>query len=257
MHTHEIHSTYLETTRRITVLLPRRRHRSRAGRFPVLYLNDGQNLFDPARAFAGNTWRVQEAVSRLVRRSIIPPLIVVGIDHGMARRGLEYLPVEDRRHPSGGAPLGREYARFVTGEVMPFVEKTYPVARGAANTGFGGSSYGGVAALFTSLMFPGTFGRLLIESPSLYVGNQYLLRRARTATRWPGRVYLGVGTSESSRADESHETVMNVLRLEAILRRAGLGPKRLAVAVHEGAGHTELAWAQRLPIALEFLFRRV
>jgi predicted alpha/beta superfamily hydrolase len=257
MHIHEIQSAYLGTTRRITVLLPRRRHGSRTGRFPVLYLNDGQNLFDPARAFAGNTWKVQDTVNRLVRRCLIPPLIVVGIDHGVARRGREYLPVEDRRHPAGGAPLGREYARFVTGEVMPFVEKRYPVARGASSTGFGGSSYGGVAALFTSLMFPGTFGRLLIESPSLYVGNQYLLRRARTATRWPGRIYLGVGTAESSRADESHETVMNVLKLETILRRAGLGPKRLAVAVHEGAGHTESAWAQRLPIALEFLFGKL
>jgi predicted alpha/beta superfamily hydrolase len=255
MHIHEIRSTYLQTTRRITVLVPRQRVRSRA-RLPVLYLNDGQNLFDPARAFAGNTWQVQETIQRLVRRSVIPPMIVVGIDHGVERRGREYLPVEDRLHPAGGPPLGREYATFVTGEVMPFVEKTYPVARGAASTGFGGSSYGAVAALFTSLMFPGTFGRLLLESPSLYVGSGYLLRRARTATRWPGRVYLGVGTAESSRTETSHETLMNVLKLETILRRAGLGPRRLAVAVHEGAGHTESAWAQRLPIALEFLFGR-
>jgi predicted alpha/beta superfamily hydrolase len=126
--------------------------------------------------------------------------------------------------------------------------------RGPSGTGFGGSSYGAVAALYTSLMFPGTFGRLLIESPSLYVGNRYLLRKARGATRWPGRVFLGVGTAETSRQDWNDETVDNVRRLETLLRGAGLGPRRLKVVVEEGAKHSEGAWAGRLPGALEFLF---
>ena len=85
-------------------------------------------------------------------------------------------------------------------------------------------------------------------------------REALTATRTVNNLQAnqpGRATKTYLRhADESHETVMNVLKLETILRRAGLGPKRLAVAVHEGAGHTESAWAQRLPIALEFLFGR-
>jgi predicted alpha/beta superfamily hydrolase len=101
---------------------------------------------------------------------------------------------------------------------------------------------------------PGVFGRLLIESPSLYVGDAYLLRRARAAARWPSRVYLGVGTAETRRQDWNDETVANVRKLEAVLRRAGLGPKRLQVVVEEGASHSEEAWAARLPIALRFLF---
>jgi predicted alpha/beta superfamily hydrolase len=250
---HFIDSQYLEATRRITVLRPRRRYGG-SEPHPVLYLNDGQNLFDPSTAFGGIAWNVQDAVNRLVRRRVIPPLVVVGIDHGGADRGREYLPVEDDRNPDARDPIGRKYAEFVTREVMPFVERTYPVGRGAASTGFGGSSYGGIAALYTSLANPGTFGRLLIESPSLYVGNRYLLRKARSATRWPARIYLGVGTAETSRGDWNEETVTNVRRLEAILRGTGFGPRRLKVVVEEGARHAEEAWARRLPDALAFLF---
>ena len=130
--------------------------------------------------------------------------------------------------------LGAQYANFVTRELMPFIERHYPVARGAANTGFGGSSYGAIAALYTALVNPGKFGRLLIESPSLYVGNRYLLRQAKLAERWPSRIYLGVGTAETSRADWNEETVANVRRLEEMLRTDGLGPRRLKVVIDEG-----------------------
>jgi len=104
------------------------------------------------------------------------------------------------------------------------------------------------------LVKPGVFGRLLLESPSLYVGGAYLLRRERMAERWPMRVYLGVGTRETSRTDWNEETVSNVLKLDAILRRAGLGPRRLRTVVEEGATHSEGAWAARLSDALAFLY---
>jgi predicted alpha/beta superfamily hydrolase len=255
-HVHEIPSEYLGVTRRITVWLPPGARGRTAARHPVLYLNDGQNLFDPARAFAGNTWRVAETTARLVRRASIPPLIVVGIDHGSGRRGREFLPVTDERYPDPEKPLGREYAEFVTREVMPVVARNHPVALGASNTGFGGSSYGAIAALNTALLKPGVFGRLLLESASLHVGEEYLLRRAREARRLPWRVFLGVGTAETSRPDRNEETVANVLKLATILSRAGLGPKRLSVVVEEGATHSEGAWAGRLAQALDFLYAR-
>jgi predicted alpha/beta superfamily hydrolase len=220
----------------------------------VLYLHDGQNLFDPARAFAGETWRVAETAARLVRRPTFPPLIIVGIDHGASLRAREYLPVADDRNPDSAAPMGREHAAFVTREVMPEVARHFPVASGPSNTAIGGSSYGAVAALYTTLIAPGVFGRLLLESPSLYVGHAYLLRSARRARRWPMRVYLGVGTAETSRRDWNDETVANVRALQSTLRRAGLGPRRLLTVVEDGASHSEGAWAARLPCALEFLF---
>jgi predicted alpha/beta superfamily hydrolase len=254
--THDLSSLYLGLTRRLTVWIPPRRRTRRVDRYPVLYLNDGQNLFDPARAFAGNTWRVAETAGRLIRTGRIPPLLIVGIDHGGMRRGREYLPVEDSQNPTAIEPLGREYAEFMTREVMPFIARTYPIARGPSHTGFGGSSYGAIAALNTAIIKPGKFGRLLIESPSLYVGNKYLLRRTGSGVRWPSRIYLGVGTAETRNAERNHETVAHVLELEQILRRAGLGPRRLNVVVEVGATHSEGAWANRFPRALEFLYGR-
>ena len=255
MDIHHIHSTALRVSRRITVMRPsdRDRHASH-GPPAVLYLNDGQNLFDPSRAFAGNTWRVAETVNWLVGERRIPPILVVGIDHGEVRRAREYLPVEDERNPSARRPLGRQYVDFVTREVVPFVERTYKVSRRTSGRAFGGSSYGAVAALLAVLERPGTFGRLLLESPSLYVGNRFLLRKARRAPRWPARVYLGVGTAETAKADVNRETVENVRVLESILQDAGLGSKRLKVVVQEGATHSEGAWASRLGDALTFLF---
>ena len=141
LQTHEIQSTCLGAARRITVWSPSRQTPAARRPFSVLYLNDGQNLFDPARAFAGRTWRVAETAARLVRSGRIRPLIIVGIDHGDARRSREYLPVEDDRNPDAREPLGCEYVEFVTREVMPLIEGTYTAARGASNTGFGGSWY--------------------------------------------------------------------------------------------------------------------
>jgi enterochelin esterase-like enzyme len=248
----EIASAVLGLRRRITIWVPDGA-RSLAP-CPVLYLNDGQNLFDSARAYTGVTWRVAETAAWLIERRLIPPLVIVGIDHGELRRAREYLPVEDDRNPFARDPLASEYASFVTTELMPFIEREYPVARGASHTAFGGSSYGAVAALFTAITNPGVFGRLLLESPSLYVGRGALLKRARRAKRWPQRVYLGVGTAETRRHDWNLETVANVRRLERILRNSGLGARRLRVTVEEGATHSEAAWAGRFAQALEFLF---
>ena len=254
MDSFELESRHIRARRRITVWLPPGFRRRRSA-YPVLYLNDGQNLFEPSRAFAGVTWNAGDAAARLIRRRAIPPIIIVGIDHGEGRRAQEYLPIRDDHYPGQFRPMAAEYAAFVTRELMPQIAQMYPLAKGAANTGLGGSSYGAIAALFTSLTYPGVFGRLLLESPSLYVGNGYMLRRARAAKRWPTRVYLGVGTAETSRPHVNLETVENVLKLRHILRAAGLGPRRLEVRLDEGASHSEAAWAERFPDAVEFLFR--
>jgi predicted alpha/beta superfamily hydrolase len=253
---HVLDSQYLQTSRRITIMRPASSGDSSTP-VPVLYLNDGQNLFDPARAFAGNTWRVAETVTRLLSEGRIPPLMIVGIDHGEMQRAREYLPVEDDRNPHARRPLGRQYIEFVTREVIPFVERNYAVVRRTSGRAFGGSSYGAAAALLTVLERPGVFGRLLLESPSLYVGGRILLRKARRAPRWPARLYLGVGTEETPRTELNRETVENVRTLESIVRAAGLGAKRLKVVVEPGARHTEGAWAGRLPEALAFLFGRM
>ena len=98
------------------------------------------------------------------------------------------------------------------------------------------------------------FGRLLIESPSLFVADGRILDEARRFQNWPSRVYLGMGTREVGNVEKDERTVADARQLETILREAGLDERRLKVRIEEGATHTESAWAARLPEALEFLY---
>jgi predicted alpha/beta superfamily hydrolase len=138
--------------------------------------------------------------------------------------------------------------------VMPLIEKYYSVAKGPEHTGLGGSSLGGLITLYTQLALPGVFGRLLIESPSLWVGNRKILEECRSVRDWPYRVHLGMGTREVGNAAKDEKAVNDVRELENILRSAKLGQARLKVVIEEGAAHTEAAWGARFPGALEFLY---
>ena len=224
-----------------------------ATRYPVLYLNDGQNLFDPATAFAGVDWRAGVTAEWLIAAGKIPPIIIVGIDNTGKNRVREYIPYRSVE-PRVLAPQGNRYPEFLLREVMPLIEKYYSVAKGPEHTGLGGSSLGGLITLYTQLASPGIFGRLLIESPSLWVANRKILDECRTFRDWPYRIYLGMGTREVGNAAKDERAVNDVRELESILRSAKLGEARLKVCIEEGATHNEAAWRARFPGALEFLY---
>jgi enterochelin esterase-like enzyme len=223
-------------------------------RYPVFYLNDGQNLFETSTAFAGVEWQADETADRLIRENAIPPLILVGIDNVGKDRFREYMPHRSL-HPRMLRVRGSKYPNFLMKEVMPFVAQNYRVASGAENTGLGGSSLGALIALYTAMARPGLVGRLLLESPSLWASNRQLIRDSRETTRWPERVFLGTGTAETGRKDRDQSVVDDVRELDGILVRAGLNESRLKLVVAEGATHNESAWAQRFPDALQFLFK--
>jgi predicted alpha/beta superfamily hydrolase len=149
---------------------------------------------------------------------------------------------------------GRHYPDFLMKEVMPFVEGAYRVATSPENTGLGGSSMGALIALYTAMERPGVFGRLLLESPSLWASNRQLIKESRTVRIWPERIFLAVGTAETGSPERSRTVVDDVRELAAILRRAVLSEKRLRLVIKDGAGHSEGAWAERFPEALQFLF---
>ena len=221
--------------------------------YPVLYLNDGQNLFDRATAYTGIEWEVDETADRLIRQEEIPPLVVVGIDNAQNDRIKEYVPYRTFNPPIL-RPQGKRYPEFLIREVMPFVIERYRIARGPENTGLGGSSLGALISLYTVIDCEGIFGRLLLESPSLYIAQRRLLKHTRFFLQWQERIFLGIGTRESGRDDKDRQVVEDVRELERILRRAGLDNKRLRVRIDEGAVHSESEWAKRLPEALTFLF---
>lgn len=221
--------------------------------YPVFYLNDGQNLFDPATSFTHIDWQVDEAADRLIREGAIPPTIFVGIDNAGVERMKEYLPYRTL-NPMILKPRGVRYPQFLLEEVIPFINQNYRCAKGPENLALGGSSLGGLISLYVAMAAPGVFGRVLLESPSLWIGNRQILREARSVRNWPGKIFLGIGTREAGRPDKDRQTVENVRELERIFRRAGLDDHRLRVVVDEGATHSESAWASRFPAGLKFLF---
>jgi predicted alpha/beta superfamily hydrolase len=229
----------------------------------LLYLNDGQNLFgDGDPESGGGGWHVDEAVATLMAEHAIPPLIVVGLDNaGDKARGIDYLPVPDPfdQHPE---PSGADkYLSFVIDEVMPYVNKHYPTRTGPSHTGFGGSSYGAASAFYAMLSRPGVFGRILLESPSIGVGNGVMLERAKTFHQWPERIDIGIGSEEGrGRANNGRGSARRgnaaIDELADILKADGFGDDRLRIVVQEGGRHNEASWAARFPDAVRFLFKR-
>jgi predicted alpha/beta superfamily hydrolase len=218
-------------------------------RYPVLYLNDGQNLFDACTSvFDHQEWQADETATALIESGRIRPIIIVGIDNaGKQDRPKEYLPFPDTTlKPSIPRVYGKKYPQFLLTEVMPFVNRTFRTDSSPTRTGIGGSSYGAGIALYVVMKKPGRFGRLLLESPSLYAHDDYLLREANKLSHWPAKIFIGVGTVNEPEED--------VNRLEVTLSRRGVDNRRLLVVKQPGAAHDESAWAQRFPRALEFLY---
>ena len=254
---HEFRSRVFQNTRFLRVWLPSGYDAAEnAGRqYPVLYLNDGQNLFEGATAFNGVEWQVDETGDRLIREGVVPPMIFVGMDNTGRERIREYMPHRSL-NPMMLRAHGTRYPAFLFKEVMPFVASHYRVASEPENTGLGGSSLGALIALYAVAVRPGVIGRLLLESPSLWASNRQLIRQSRGVKRWPERIFLATGTAEAGRKDKDQSVVDDVRELAGIMRRAGLDDARLKLVIEDGAVHNEAAWARRFPEALTFLFGR-
>jgi predicted alpha/beta superfamily hydrolase len=252
---HEFRSNVFRNTRFLRVWLPPGYDEAENSEryYPVLYLNDGQNLFEAAISFGGVEWQVDETANRLIAEGAVPPIIVVGLDNAGKDRLREYMPHRSM-HPVVLRVQGRRYPDFLIKEVMPFVEQTYRVATSPANTGLGGSSLGALIGLYTVMARPGVFGRLLLESPSLWASNRQAIKDSRTVAVWPERIYLAAGTVEAGSPERDRTVVDDVQELAATLRRAVLSENRLRLVIKDGAGHSESAWAERFPEALRFLF---
>jgi len=263
-HVLDFESGIFENTRKIRILLPGDYYDAGSSekRYPTLYLNDGQNLFDAETAVLGaEEWHVDETVFRLIAARELPQIIVVGIDNaGRRDRPYEYLPYPDVfLQPPVPEPQGRLYPAFLEEEVIPFVEKRYRVQRGAGSRVLGGSSYGALVALHTAIARPKLFSRLLLESPSFYVDEDHVLRDARITEMHLDRVYLGVGTNELGldgcpEHPGNAEAVNGVHKLVRILKNQGMDESLVRVEITECAQHSESAWAERFPGAIRFLF---
>jgi predicted alpha/beta superfamily hydrolase len=217
-------------------------------RFPVLYMQDGQNLFDPETSFIkGNYWRMGETADALAAAGAMEPLIIVGIYNSGLKRIDEYTPVEDKRLGGGHADA---YGRMLVEELKPFIDAQYRTLPGAENCGMGGSSLGGLVTLYLGLRYPSVLSRLAVMSPSVWWRNRTILRTVAALGKKPElSIWLDIGTKESTRAVPD----ARLLRDGLINKGWQLG-KDLAYSEAEGAEHTESAWAERAEPMLRFLF---
>jgi predicted alpha/beta superfamily hydrolase len=249
-HHREFASTHLPDARDLVVYLPPGYHEGTARRYPVLYLHDGQNLFDPETAYQkGQHWRVGETADDLIARELIAPLIIVGIANTGVRRIHEYTPTADRRLGGGEAAA---YGRLIVEELKPFIDGTYRTRPGREATGIGGSSLGALVSLHLGLNYPAVFSRLALLSPSVWWDRRVILRSVRQARPKPSlNIWLDMGTAEGRRGLDDARA------LRRALTRAGwVEGQDLCYSEHRGATHSEAAWAERVGPMLEYHFGR-
>ena len=211
-------------------------------RYPVLYMHDGQNLFDRATSF-GEEWEVDQTLEAASRDGL--EAIVVGIPNMGRERADEYSPFID---PQRGGGKGDRYLDFLIDTVKPIIDEDFRTLPERATTGIAGSSMGALVSVYALFRRPDTFGMAGIMSPALWFAGRAIFDFVETAPFVPGRIYLDCGTREGA------AELRDVRRLRDLLGRKGYRQRRdLLCVIEKGAGHDEHAWAHRLPRALRFL----
>jgi len=243
-------SVYLPDKRDVIVYVPPGYDYQSERTYPVLYLNDGQNLFDGRTSFIpGRTWTVREQADAAIEAGEVEPLIIVGIYNTGDRRLAEYTHERDRQMGGGEAD---EYGLLLTRELMPWIATQYRVRLERESTGLGGSSLGGLVSLYLGLRYAAWFGKLAVLSPSVWWNHKsilgYLNERAPEIWERP-RLWLDVGDREGRRT--LHDSEQLNRRLKANGWRPG---DTLHFEKVHGGTHDEASWSQRVRPMLKFLF---
>jgi predicted alpha/beta superfamily hydrolase len=246
-------SKILGNRRDILVYLPRGYRRLSRRRYPVLYLHDGQNVFDAATSFSGTEWAVDETAERLIKEKLIEPLIVVAVANMGEERIHEYAPTRGvidakakRKKRSKG--LARKYGQFLMDELKPYIDRKYRTNPDAESTGLGGSSLGGLATLAIGILYPHAFRRLMVMSPSIWWDDFAIYRLVDSIEQKPSlKIWFDTGTAEPG-WEQARE-----LR-NRFIEKGWKFQKDLQYMEVQGAEHSEAAWAARVEPALRFLF---
>ncbi|HLY39791.1 MAG TPA: alpha/beta hydrolase-fold protein [Terracidiphilus sp.] len=240
---------YLPDKRNLIVYVPPDYDDSPNQTYPVLYMQDGQNLFDPETSFVkGKPWEMREHADAVIEAGEVTPLVIVGI-YNTERRLAEYTPDRNRQMGGGEADC---YGLMLTRELMPWIAARYRVRTDRESTGLGGSSLGGLLTLFLGLKHPECFGKLAALSPSVWWNHKsilgYLNERAPQIWERP-KLWLDVGDREGQR------TLRDVEHLARRLKANGWRPgENLHVERVAGGTHDEASWSTRVRPMLRFLF---
>lgn len=254
-----VRSTVLGNTRGVWLYLPPSFDENPQARYPVLYMHDGQNLFDPRSAFGGRTWQVAETldagIDALDPTESLPEVVVIGPEN-TARRLYEYTPTKSSVPAYSDSGGGDAYLRFLTDELVPMISSLEaPVMlkgrlrTDVAQTTLAGSSLGGLITAYAGIKKPDVFGRLGIFSPSTWWDETFIIGAVKASVQKPSRVYI-----DSGNAGPSSDDYRNTASLAQTYRDIGFRDgANLQYVLEPGGVHNEDAWARRLPGALRFL----
>jgi predicted alpha/beta superfamily hydrolase len=245
--THErFRSSFLPHERTILVYLPPGYKPRAARRYPVLYLQDGQNVFDKATSI-GEEWHVDETAQGLIEGGQVEPLIIVAIYNTGEHRIDEYAPTKVADKGGGSADL---YGRMLVEELKPLIDRKYKTLPSAASTALGGSSLGGLLTMHLGLKYPTAFNRLAVLSPSVWWDDRTIVREVQgLKAKLPLRIWLDAGTGEGP------EVVADARSLrDALLAKGWVADHDLKYVEAEGAQHNEQSWGARIGEVLKFLY---
>lgn len=248
----DFHSDVLNNARAVRVWLPPGYDANRPERYPVLYMHDGQNLFDDATSFVGE-WKIDETLTRLIEAESIEPIIVVGIDNMGLARVAEYTVDRGRVRDSEAGGRGGDYMRFIVEELKPFIDSTYATRTDRDSTLVGGSSLGGLISLDLAIAYPEVFARAAVISPSLWWADRATLKRTEGQIERlkSSRLWIDMGTHEGDIIENRPNVHLQNLRdLTEILRAGNIEHRSVEV---DGAGHNERAWSARFEQIILYL----
>ncbi len=237
-----VHSPELDNQRDVLVYLPPSYHRSERS-YPVLYMQDGQNLFDPSTSFAGE-WGVGRAMNAAARRGL--EAIVVGVPNMGPERLDEYSPFPDAN--VGGGGKGAAYTDFLARTLKPIVDQRFRTEPGRERTVVAGSSMGGLISLVAVLRHPESFGAAGVLSPSLWFAGGAIFSEVNRSPYVPARIYLDIGVQEGP------QHVANARRMRDLLLSKGyrIGFDLRWLESRSGR-HDERSWGRRFARALPCL----
>ena len=245
----EVRSNFLPHAHDVIVCLPPHYARDFSRRYPVLYLHDGQNVFDeyPMAPF-GVQWGIDTTARALTYAGIIEPVILVAIGNAGRDRIDEYTPTRDNRHDAGG--LADRYSQMLVNEIKPMIDRDFRTKPDAANTAVGGSSLGGLLSLYMGLQYPEVFGKLALLSPSVWWDDRWIVRKLAVFPEQHAslKIWLDVGTGETRMLQGAR------LLYRTLVRRGWQVGSDLEYLEEPGALHDERAWGERSGLFLKFLF---
>lgn len=235
----------LNRYRRIWIYLPPN-YASTTQSYPVLYMHDGQNLFDASTSFAGE-WEVDESLNQFFENGN-EGIIVIGIDNDGAERINEYTPWPNRKYGGGD---GEAYVDFIVQTLKPYIDANYRTKTEPEYTGIMGSSLGGLISLYSAIAHQDVFGRVGVFSPSLWFTDDIYEFVSNTGKQQDMRIFLMVGELEGT-ADVN--VVEDLQRMYSTLQVAGFGVEELIISTHADGEHSERYWAREFLLAYKWLF---